>query len=80
MKREQRGMFKISSRTKIKPKDDVISEIEEKSISATEWSKSLHQSDSTQLHPCPPSCAISPATHSQFSVCVCVWANIPAVG
>lgn len=42
MKREQRGMFKISSRTKIKPKDDVISRTEE-SISVTEWSQSLNQ-------------------------------------
>lgn len=42
MKREQRGMFKISSRTKIKPKDDVICRIEE-SISVTEWSQSLNQ-------------------------------------
>lgn len=29
IKREQRGMFKISSRAKIKPKDDVICQIEE---------------------------------------------------
>lgn len=33
MKREQRGMFKISSRTKIKLKDDVICRIEKKHFS-----------------------------------------------
>lgn len=76
MKREQRGMFKISSRTKIKPKDDVICRIEE-SISVTEWSQSLNQPDSTQHHPRLPSYAISPALNSQFSLCVCacVWAT-----
>ncbi len=71
MKREQRGMFKISSRTKIKPKDDVICRIEE-SISVTEWSQSLNQPDSTQHWPCLPSYAISPAPNSQFSLCVYV--------
>ena len=40
MKREQRGMFKISSRTKITPKDDLIGTIEE-SISVTHGSNHL---------------------------------------
>lgn len=70
IKREQRGMFKISSRTKIKPKDDLICRIEE-SISVPEWSQSLNQPDSTQHRPCLPSYAISPAPNSQFCVCVC---------
>lgn len=46
MKREQRGMFRISSRTKIKPKDDVICRIEE-SISVLERLQSFNQPDST---------------------------------
>lgn len=71
IKREQRGMFKISSRTKIKPKDDVICRIEE-SISQARWSQSLNQPDSTQQRPHLPSYAISPAPNSQFSVHVCV--------
>lgn len=69
MKREQRGMFKISSRTKIK--DDVICRIEE-SVSVTERAQSLHQPDSTQRRPCLPSYAISTSPSSQFSLCVCV--------
>lgn len=72
MKREQRGTFKISSRTKIKPKDDVICRIEE-SISVTERSPSLNQLDPTQQRPCLPSYAISltPTVHFHC-VCVCV--------
>lgn len=60
-------MFKISSRTKIKPKDDVICRIEE-SVSVTEWSQSLNLPDSTQNHRCIPSYLISPAPNSQFSL------------
>lgn len=75
MKREQRGLFKISSRTKIKPKDDVICRIAE-SISATERSQSLNQPGSTQRRPCPPSYAISPTPNSPFSPCVCVSVRV----
>lgn len=65
----ERGVFKISSRAKIKPKDDGICRIEE-SLSVPEWSQSLNQPDSTQQRPCLPSYAISPAPNSQFhSVC-----------
>lgn len=65
IKGEQRGMFKISSRTKIKPKDDVICRIGQ-SISQARRSQSLNQPDSTQRQPCLPSYA----PNSHFSVCV----------
>lgn len=79
MKGEQRGMFKISSRTKIKPKDDVICCTEE-SISVTEWSQSLNQPGSAPAPSLSSIICYFPCSQQSISlqvcVLVCVWARL----